>query len=79
MTNLDITNKCRMALLENLGFTCTEDELIIDDFCVVGENEDILDEANFRVQGGKHFSYYYNFLTDTFKINSRHYDGCVVA
>ena len=78
MTKLDIINHCRIALLENLGFTCKEDEIIIDDFFVVGEYEDILDEVNFRVQGGKHFSYY-NFLTGTFKINSQHYDGCVVA
>lgn len=79
MTNLEIKNQCRIALLENLGFTCTEDELIVDDFLLVGENEGILDEANFRVLGGKHFTYYYNFLTDTFRINSTHYSGSVVA
>ena len=66
-------------MMKNLGFTCKEDELILDDFVLVGENEDILDEANFRVQGGKHFSYYCNFLTGTFRINSLHYDGTVVA
>ena len=79
MMNLEVKNKCREALLENLGFTCKEDEMSVEDFLVTGESEDILVEANFTVIGGKHFSYYYNFLTDTFRINSRHYDGSVVA
>lgn len=79
MMKLEIENMCRIALLEHLGFTCKEDEIIVDDFLLVGENEDILDEANFRVLGGKHFRYYYNFLTDTFIIKSNHYNGSVVA
>lgn len=79
MMNLEVKNNCRQALLENLGFTCKEDDICVEDFLVAGELEDILVEANFTIIGGKHFSYYYNFLTDTFRINSRHYNGCVVA
>jgi len=79
MTELEIINKCRSGLLKYLGFTCKEDEIIIDDFFMVGTNDEILHDVTFRISGGKYFSYYYNVLTGVFRIDSQFYDGCVVA
>lgn len=75
----DVKIMCWNELANNLGLTCNIDRIIVEDFEVCGEKENILVSASFSVYGVSNIVYEVNFLNGDFVITSKHYDERLVV
>lgn len=66
---------CMDAINDYLGLQTKTDNIVIEDFSVCGEHEDILVSVCFSIKHCDNVEYEYNLLTGDFTIISKRYDA----